>query len=351
MGTVTGPVSRAAAWMRRFRAAEGVGAGGLAAPGARWALVFVWAMGSVRRVLDGQPIIPSLWFPIAYTMLLIAVLLLTRRENLPLRCANAILVPSLALGGLVIVQAAQPETPPDWMVYVTAYLMALLFVRGNPVASGVGVLVHLVIVGTWAGTGAVPADMLAHVLLASLIAGTVAVVWRVTLSTIVAREHEHRSDAAKHERQIQAEHEAAERSARELELVRSKASDVLARLSAGEPLDDAFRTEIAMVEGGIRDRIRSPRMQHPVLTREIDAARAQGTSVTMLADDSPDAPNLGEATAREIAAILRSLNGADSLVVAWTEPEHVSIVAREGERIERHVIQVGAQAVGHASLE
>ncbi len=164
----------------------------------------------------------------------------------------------------------------------------------------------------------------------------------------MAREHAHRSDVAKHERQIQAEHEAAQRSAREFELVRSKVSDILVRLCTGEPLDGAFRTEIAVVEGSIRDRIRSPRLQHPALTYEIDAARARGASVTMLADDSTDAPSLDKAAAREIAAVLRGLTGADSLVVAWTEPEYVSIVARDGERIERHVIQVDAQTVDRA---
>lgn len=166
------------------------------------------------------------------------------------------------------------------------------------------------------------------------------IIWLFALRHIVVQERAHRSETAEHARQIGAEHEAAERIGRELALVRAKTEHVLALLRDGAPLDDELRTEIAVVEGEIRDRIRSPRLQHPELNAAISTARARGTQVNVLAEDSPDAPRLREAAAHEIAAVLRQAAGSDSLVIAWTEPERVSIVARHGERSERYLVEV-----------
>lgn len=62
--------------------------------------------------------------------------------------------------------------------------------------------------------------------------------------------------------------------------------------------------------------------------------------MNVLAEDSPGAPQLGERAASEIAAILRDEEGADSLVIAWTEPERVSVVARKGDRSERYLVEI-----------
>lgn len=319
--------------------AQGTGAGGLATRGARWALVFAWALGGVKAFIDEQLTPEYFTLPLACTLCLVAVFLLTRRENLPLTGPAATLVTVLLLIALVFTLLAPPEEASIWQVHFTAQLIALLFVRGNPVHAYAGAVAHLAAVAIWASVNSVPLTAFAQIMTAPLVAYAAGLIWLHSLRLIVARERAHRSEAAEHARQISAEQEAAERIGQELELVRSKTEDVLARLRDGTTLDEGFRTEIAVIEGEMRDRIRSPRLQHPELNRAIAEARGRGASVSVLADDSPDAPHLPEAAAHEVAEVLRGATDSDALVIAWTEPERVSIVARKGGQNERHLVE------------
>lgn len=325
--------------------AQGTGAGGLATRGARWAFLFAWATGGAKAIIDGQFELSSPILLSACVLLLVGMILLTHREDLPLRGLRAIAVPVLALAALALELAVGPDEALVWLLHFAGYLIAALFVRGNPVLGGVAMTVYLVALTGWTFYHGLPTAVAVQILMPPLVAFAVGIVWQLVLRGIVRRERAHRSEAAEHERQIRAEREAAERTRRELDLVRSKVEDPLIRLRDGAVLDKAFRTELAVIEGGIRDRMRSPRLQHPELDRAIAAARARGASVTVLADDSSDSPRLGERAASEVAAILRDAVDAASLVVAWTEPELVSVVVRSGDRSERHGVEVDPTGV------
>jgi hypothetical protein len=326
--------------------AQATGAAGLATRGARWAFLFAWAMGGAKAIIEGKfdpssPIILS-----ACVLLLTGVILLTHREDLPLHGLRAVAVPVLALAALGLELAVGPDEALLWLLHFPGYLIAALFVRGNTVLGAVGTGLYLVALTGWIFYHGLPAESAFQILMPSLVAFAVGIVWQQVLRGVVRRELAHRSEAAEHARQIRAEREAAERTRRELDLVRSKTEHALIRLRDGAPLDEAFRTELAVIEGGIRDRIRSPRLQHPDLDRAIAMARARGASVTVLAEGSPGSPPLGEREAREVAAILQDTADADSLVIAWTEPGLVSVVARSGDRSERRVVEVDPTGVG-----
>lgn len=318
--------------------ARGIGAGGLATRGARWALVCAWALGGVKAGIDGQLTPSYLTLPMACVLCLVAVFLLTRREDAPLSAPLAALVAALLIVATALALTVPFEEASIWQLHFASYLLALLLVRGNPLPAAIGAVVHFALMLWWTSANEVPPEALWEILPPPLIAYLVSVLWLFSLRRIVEQERAHRSDAAEHARQAGAELEASRRVELELELVRARTEHVLTRLRDGAVLDDGLRAEIAVVEGEIRDRIRSPRLQHPELNRAIASVRARGASVNVLADDSPDGPRLGERAANEIASVLRSAPDADSIVIAWTEPQRVSIVTqRDGESTRRHV--------------
>lgn len=257
--------------------ARTIGAGGLATPGARWALMFAWSMGGVKAVIDGQFTPAYLTLPMACALCLVVVILLTSGEDLPLGRPLASLATALVI---VATGLAFAVTPPEevsiWQLHFVSYLLALLFVRGNPVFAGIGAAIHFAMVTAWVLVNSMPIAVFTQIMMSPLVAYAASVIWVLTLHRIVAQEQGHRSEAAEYARQIRAEHEAAERIVSELELVRSKTERVLARLRDGATLDDEFRTQIAVIEGEVRDRIRSPRLQHPEVNLAIAAARARG---------------------------------------------------------------------------
>lgn len=320
--------------------ARGTGAGGLATPAARWALVFAWLMGAVKALVDGQFNPQYVTLPVACLLCLVAAVVLTRREDLPLSGVLATVVTALVLTAMILALSVPPDRASIWQLQFGATLLALLFVRGDLVHAVIGAALHSAIFIVWALWYSMPVSWLLTVLTAPCVVYFLAVTWLFGLRRVVMQERTHRSEAAEHVRQTRAEREAARRIGRELALVRAKTGNVLALLRDGAPLDKELRGEIAVVGGEIRDRLRSPRLQHPELNRAISALRAGGTSVNVLAEDSESAPELGDRAAEQIAAVVRDEAGADSLVLTWNEPERVSIVARHGDRSERHIVEV-----------
>ena len=329
---------------------QGTDAGGLATRATRWALVFAWAMSGAQTIIDGQsaPSVPLL--ALAYALTLAAVLILTSTGDLRLTGAAALAVPYLALSATAVGLLAAPAVASIGLLHFASYPLALLFIRGNPVLGGVGATVHVAMVAVWVRLHDAGLDVAVQVLVALVVASIVSIVWMLTLRVIVARERTHRLAAAEHALQSDLAREASEYIGRELDLVRAKTEGVLAGLRDGDALDDESRARIAVIEGEIRDRIRSPRLQHPEVTAAIATARARGAAVTVLAEAAPDAPRgLSERAASEIVAVLRRMVAFDSLVIAWSNPELVSIVGQDAGRSERH--EIAADQLVDAGIE
>ena len=74
-----------------------------------------------------------------------------------------------------------------------------------------------------------------------------------------------------------------------IEKVGNKVVPVLERVADGEPIDEELRIELTHAEAAVRDRIRVPHLQHPLLVAEISRLRRLGVAVVLLGESSsPD---------------------------------------------------------------
>ena len=64
-----------------------------------------------------------------------------------------------------------------------------------------------------------------------------------------------------------------------IEKVGNKVVPVLERVADGEPIDEELRIELTHAEAAVRDRIRVPHLQHPLLVAEISRLRRLGVAV------------------------------------------------------------------------
>lgn len=322
--------------------APGTGAGGLATTGVRWALIFALAMSALKTVIDGRIAPSPVTVALAYLLALVAMILLTHPENRPLHGWYAALVPVCALSATALELLAQPDQAPVWLLHFASYPIALLFVRGNLILGGASALAQLGIVTGWAAWHQAGWATPLEILIAPLVAYPVGVIWQLTLRIIVAQEQAHRAAAAEHTRQVRRQQAASAYIRRELDLVRARTENTLTRLRDGTPLADEFRREIAVIEGELRDRLRSPQLQHPALNQAIAVARARGISVTVLADPLPEALPLTDRAATELATLVGAAGTAERLVISWTEPARMTLVTQQAERSERQVVALDA---------
>jgi hypothetical protein len=162
--------------------------------------------------------------------------------------------------------------------------------------------------------------------LSALLAG---VLWQLMFRRAVGREVAHRTEAGRSALARRAHEEALERARRELAQIEIEARPLLERLAAGEPIDDGVRAALEVAEATIRDRIRSPLLQHPVLAPQLARLRRGGVHVLLLGevpDDgeqhAPMSGALADAVARELAdaepggsVVIRRLPDGDAVSV------------------------------------
>lgn len=263
--------------------ATGTGATGLGTPTARWALAAVWLLSIAWGGITGAFTELSLIRVLPYLVLLIGGYLLSTPGNQPLTPPRAVGVVLAALVADILVLRALTVVQDSWLLSLAYYLVALLIARGNSIIGGIGAAVTLGYGLAWAIlAGAAPAstvDLLAVPFIAIVVGG----IWRVVLRRVVARERLHRTEAAHAARQIRVAAEAAEANRREFAEIGRQAGPLLHRIADGERLE-MLRPDLRVVEGAIRDRIRLPGLQQPILTEAIADRRRAGVHVLMLGE-------------------------------------------------------------------
>ncbi|WP_336627558.1 MULTISPECIES: hypothetical protein [unclassified Microbacterium] len=278
-------------------------AGGLGTKPARWAFVFMWATG-VWLGLMGQITPLELFNASAYAAAPIGGLLLTTPGNQPLPRHKVFWLPVIALYVTVVVLYRTPEVSTVWALTFTAYLVAFLIPRGNPVAGGVGSALVIGYALAWglvrdpSGSGLA---LLLGIPVGCLVAG---VVWRLVLGWIVHKERAHRGAAANAAEHAAASDEAVAASRRELADIRAAVTPLLSRIVAGETIDDAMRTELTLTEASIRDRIRAPHLQHPLLLDAIARLRARGVIVVVLGEPAASGAVIATSLATRIVELI-----------------------------------------------
>lgn len=294
------------------------GGTGLGLRGARWAMFGVWALNVCRGVLDGSLGTSTPWLVwLGFAAGLPGALLLTRPGGDRLRTGDAVGVVACALlVALSVTARAELPDPPEqvWILNYASYLMALLVARGNPVWGGVGGALVLLIGAGWVSyLDAGPAGY-GDVLGIPVTALAVGCTWRVALRRMSAREEAYElAEARATSERLEVEAtDAATR--RELAAVATQVSPLLAQIVEGRRIDEGFALRLSVAEAGIRDRLRSPRLQHPLLTAAIARTRRQAVEVVVFGEDPAGQPALetpgggrvaiGDALARAVVDLI-----------------------------------------------
>jgi len=316
-----------------------LGAAGFDLPVARWTLVFVWATGVVHGVTTGTFSAQGVLGVVAYGANLLICLILTSGHAGPLRRWQSLLLLALTAVVDVIVLIQVTDTAQPWLLQYTSYLVVMAIPRGNVRTGVVGGALMLTLTLWWAiGSGA-DAEHLTFAL-NPVIAVLVGLLWLSFLRRTVAREIRAES-VAEHARNETKAAEAAERVYRaELGRIDTIASPVLRFIAEGRPVDAAARHDLAVTEATVRDRIRVPQLQDPVLIAAIERARRRDVTVVLIGEpDVGSMIGLGQADrlAREVDRVRSGTVTIRALPPGRADA--VTLVARSDEgEVHRYVV-------------
>jgi len=320
--------------------AHGTSGAGLGTRAGRWALVSGWVLGVLSGWIAGALARPV--DLLAYLLALVGAVVLTGRGDDVLRRGSALAVVLCAAGAAALTVSAVPVKADPWLVDFSFYLVALLIPRGNGRSGALGAAVLLAIVLAGAQASSATARELIGVLTLPATALMVGIVWRVALARIVVREHASRSRAARLALALQVEQEAARRSRSELSRIRDLAEPLLREIAQGADLDPARRHRLSIGEAAIRDRIRSPQLQHPALVAAVARRRQAGVRVLLLgeAEEGAAGGGIGDALVDAVVQLLEPVVAGSVTIRAIPAGRGaaVSVLLTDSSRTERVLV-------------
>lgn len=285
---------------------DGTGSSGMATPTARWITLFVLGTGAASYYFAREDLLVGPMLVLGFLSGIIGTILLTvpGDHRIPRGLTGPLFVAGLftAVAGL-LTTTTQGNI---WLFTFAAQLFALAIVRGN-IGFGVFGGVTVILLGLVRGIAAFddPGDVAA--LLSSPTLGVLmGLVWRLTLERFAAREREQRAARFTAYVRAQAEEESTQRYRTELAQISAVVSPLLQKIADGRPIDAELTTMLRVSEGAVRDRIRSPGLQHPALNAAVSRVRAAGTRVLLLGEQFEDSAGLDTELAERLATLLES---------------------------------------------
>ncbi|RIX28782.1 hypothetical protein [Amnibacterium setariae] len=232
------------------------------------------------------------WDLVSLVLVLVPQWVLIRRRtlDLPLRPSImlALIVGAAALTGLLsIADVARPDGYDAWFLGAVAFDLLGLAVAGRFGSAWVGMGVVAALCIGWALLGGRPVGIgiglvVRHV--ATLAVGTALAVSlrRSSATAVIARGVQRR-------RRMEEDVARARASARrsQVEQVLEQAGPVLRSIAEGRPTTPEERRQMLVIEGALRDQIRTPRLNASELRSVVDTARRRGVNVLLL--DEADA--------------------------------------------------------------
>lgn len=310
----------------------------LGTPAVRWTLAAILPLGVAWGAVTGTFAELNLVRILPYAVLLIGGYLLSAPGNQPLSAPRAVGVLMAAVAADVLVLRALTVVQDSWLRSLAYYLVALLIARGNSIIGGIGAAVTLGYGLAWAVLTRAAPDTVLELLAVPLIAIVAGVIWRTVLRRVVARERTDRADAARAELQARADAEAVEANRRELAEIARQARPLLDRIVAGEPLGE-LRVDLRVTEGAIRDRIRSPGLQRPILTDAIAERRRAGVDVLLLGEHATETPLTQDSIETIGALIAEADSGRVTVRILPPGRDAVaSVVHQRGDGVRRTMI-------------
>lgn len=328
---------------------------GVGTPLVRYGLIAVVIVNVLNGVLTGflQPAHP---LPaVAYAAAFASVLIVTSPGDRPLGAlsASAAVLTAVTSAALTWLYYGNEVTPA--LAGFATVPIALLAVRGNLIAAGLGVATQTGLILTWASISGIPAaEMFSQHLIVHIAAPIMGFLLRFLLIWIVREENRHREIESSSQRATFATRRATQLLAEDLRSAHAEVQPMLTLIRDGDPIDDAVRREISAVEASTRDRIRTPRLQTTELNLAIRRARERGVSVVLLGEASDPRPVIGASLAHAVSVLLESQNDGevivripparseDALTMLLRSSEHVSSVA-----FDRRAESLGADELRH----
>lgn len=327
--------------------ADSTGAGGLGTRTARWVFIFMWLCGVWLGLIDRYFSPADLLNASAYGAGFIGGLLLTTGGQRRLSLRRVIWLPVLATYLTAVSLYRAPAVMEVWAVTFAAYLVAFLFPRGNPIAATVGsalVVGYALIWGLWKDPTSTQLGHLIGIPVGCVAAG---ITWHLVLRWMVMKERAHRGAAAEASEQAEVAAEAIAASDIELARIREQAEPQLARISAGETIDEAAQRRLTIVEASIRDLIRAPQLQHQRLIAECERLRSCGVTVVLLGEPVADGATIGPDLAEQIARLIAPVS--EGRVTVRSLPEGrtaaVSVVLQRQGRPEQTLLAPDGQVL------
>lgn len=314
----------------------GTQAAGLGASGARYTLLAAWALGIWSTLLLSSLSQHTAQLAIASALQLAGVMLLTRPGNQKLSTPLGLICALTALLSGLVVLSALASGGESWTFNFSAYLLALLTTRGNAWQGIVGGIVLLTSGLGFCLISGVPAAETITFLTLPLVAFVIGIVWRLVIAIAVQRERMHLGEA---EMAIQASQasEVAMRGAQGLiEEVRIESGPALDAIRRGHEINDVEALQLSVLSEGIRDRIRSPQLRHPLLNEAVRAARERGVRVLLLGSEAADTP-IETVLATAVARIVSQTSEGAVTVRAFphSKPAALSVLVSNAEGTRR----------------
>lgn len=328
--------------------AVGTDAAGLGARAARYTLIAVWALGICSRLLAGVPSGSAPVLTVSSLLALLSTVLVTApgSRTLPTLSAVAAAIPAYLSAGLVLL--VLPPSGEVWEFNFPTYLLALLMVRGNMREGGCGGLLVLVtgaVAAISAGVG--PAETAEFLALPTL-ALIVALIWARALAAAVKQERADLSAARVAELESAATEAAIAADRAFIAEVRSEAEPVLRLIRGGEVIDDALARDIAVAEGSIRDRLRSPLLRHPLIDTSVRRARQRRVDILLLGSDASNQSAPSDSLARAVAELIDAVD-TGSVTVRALPPGRgaaMSVLVESGGVLQRSLLGAEGDLVG-----
>lgn len=314
----------------------------------RITMVSVWVMYVISSISAGMTVTdPWVWVPFAAA--LASALLGTRPDARYTRGDAWLTLLCTTVASTVIFSYSEPSHDL-WMYFFSAYLAAAQVLRGDLRAGLTAGGVVIAIGASWVTLhGGSAGDYLAVLLVPLLGIGLFAFLNR-GLVRYVREELAYQMAAERSRLEAQAASDAITRSNRDLAEVARICGPLLAHLAAGRPVDDETRSELGVVEATVRESIRSPLLQHPVLDRAVLRARRRGVAVLRLGEAMGGEParSIRGTVAQAIATRLDALGEGDVVTIRvlpdHTGPASVSLLVRTAEQSVRTVFRANDEA-------
>lgn len=316
---------------------EGTQSAGLGTHGARYTLVFVWALGIWSTLMQSalSQHLPQLLLASALQLAAVILLTLPGARRL-LRPQGLICAAAAILAGLIVLFAV-PMFEDLWPFNFASYLLALLTMRGNVwegTIGGLSLLVTAFVFGLTLGTA--PSEIFEFLVLPT-VAWAVGMVWRIALTIAVSRERVHLTEAQLSGLAAEAAEAATAKDQALINEVYAEAGPALETIRRGQLIREAEALRLFVLAEGIRDRIRSPQLRHPLLDDTIRAARKRGVRVLLLGSDSAGSAALNEPLAQALAVTIAGV--AQGSVTVRANPDGrqaaVSLLIRDANTSRR----------------